>query len=80
MKEHIAALKYGRTDSSPLAEHWVQCRRAFDPSQASTIAIESNWSRRVVREAIEIRLNNPVLNQGVGKFSVSPIWDSVFGS
>ena len=77
LKEHVAALKHGRSDVSPLAEHWMQCRQQFDPGQASTLAVEPTWSRRVVREAIEIRLCNPSLNQGVGKFSLSPIWDSV---
>ena len=77
LKEHVAALKRGRSDVSPLAEHWLQCRQPFDPGQASTLAVEPTWSRRVVREAIEIRLHNPSLNQGVGKFSLSPIWDSV---
>ena len=77
LKEHVAALKHGRSDVSPLAEHWMQCRQQFDPGQAITLAVEPTWSRRVVREAIEIRLCNPSLNQGVGKFSLSPIWDSV---
>ena len=77
LKEHVAALKHGRSDVSPLAEHWLQCRQPFDPGQASTLAVEPSWSRRIVREAIEIRQCNPSLNQGVGKFSLSPIWDSV---
>ena len=77
LKEHVADLKHGRCDASPLAEHWLQCGQQFDPGQASTLAVEQTWSRRIVREAIEIRLCNPSLNQDVGKFSLSPIWDSV---
>ena len=76
LKEHAADLRHCRADSSPLAEHWLQCGRQFDPRQASTAAVEPTWGRRVVREAIEIRVCNPSLNQGVGKFSLSPIWDS----
>ena len=75
LKEHIAALKYHRTEISPLAEHWVQCGQPFNPGQAATLAVEPTWSRRVIREALEIRLHNPSLNQGVGKYSLSPIWD-----
>jgi len=77
LKEHVAAIRLGRTESSPLAEHWLHCDQSFNPGAASTLAVESTWSRRVVREAIEIRACNPSLNQGVGKFSLSPIWDSI---
>ena len=77
LKEHVAALKHGRGETSPLAEHWLECRKPFDPSKASTLAIERTWSRRIIREAIEIHLQAPSLNQGVGKASISPIWDSV---
>ena len=55
LKEHIADLKYGRVDTSPLAQHWLKCRKNFDPSSATTLATENNWYRRIVREAIEIR-------------------------
>ena len=77
IKEHVADIKHGRSDVSPLADHWLQCRQQFDPGQASTPAVEPTWTHRVVREAIEIRLCHPSLNQGVGKFSFSPIWDNV---
>jgi len=77
LKEHTAALRHCRAEISPLAEHWLQCGQPFDPGQADTLAVEPTWSRRIVREALEIRQCNPSLNQGVGKFSLSPIWDSV---
>ena len=75
LKEHVANIKHQRSDVSPLAEHWANCKENFDPSQAVTLATEPHWYRRVVRESIEIRAHNPVLNQGVGKFTLSPIWD-----
>ena len=77
LKEHVADLKHGRGETSPLAEHWLQCKQTFDPSQATTLATERDWFRRVVREAIEIRECGASLNQGVGKFSVNSIWDGV---
>ena len=40
--------------------------------------MEPTWGRRVVREAIEIRVCNPSLNQGVGKFSLSALKNSSF--
>ena len=77
LKEHVADIKHGRCDTSPLANHWMNCKKDFDPSKAVTLAIENDWCRRIVRESIEIRQCSASLNQGVGKFSLNPIWDGV---
>ena len=43
--------------------------------EAKTLACESNWRKRTVREAIEIKEKDPYMNRDIGKFALSPIWD-----
>ncbi len=41
------------------------------------VNVESNAFRRKVKEAIFIKVNNPSLNQNIGKFNLPPIYDQL---
>ena len=79
MKEHKADMVHGRTKTSATAHHAYQCKKDIDPLNAKILASERNWKKRTVREAIEIREHKSILNRGVAKFSLSPIWDLALG-
>ena len=51
------------------------CNKRLNPKEAKTLAIENSWKRRTIREAIEIKVHDSSMNRGVGKFTISPIWD-----
>ena len=75
IKEHIADVKHGRIDTSATAQHTYSCNKNFKPRLAKTLAVKSNWKRRTVREALEIKVHRASMNRGVGKVTISPIWD-----
>ena len=75
IKEHIADVKHGRTDTSATAQHAYSCDRSLNIREAKTLAIDRNWRRRTIREALEIKIHNSAMNRGVGKVTISPIWD-----
>ena len=40
-----------------------------------------NWGlARTIKESINIRVNNPTLNQNIGKYNLSHIWDRVLSN
>ena len=55
LKEHIADIKFARTDKSATARHFETCGEDMDPLAAKTLALQGHWKRRKIREAIEIR-------------------------
>ena len=57
--------------------YFFRCPKALNLMEAATLAIETQWNRRVVREAIEIKLAGAALNKDVGKYFINPIWDPV---
>ena len=77
LSEHVADIKHGRTDKNAVADHFFRCPKALNPMEATTLAIETQWKRRVVREALEIKLAGSALNKDVGKYVINPIWDPV---
>ena len=38
--------------------------------------VEPKWFERGVREAIQIRMNNPTLNKDAGRYNLPPIWNN----
>ena len=38
---------------------------------------EENSMARTIKEAMYIRVNNPILNRNIGKYNLPPIWDRV---
>ena len=75
MGEHAKDIEYGRVLKSAPARHSQGCDKEMRTLEAETLAHESNWRKRTVREAIEIKEKDPFMNRDVGKFSLSPIWD-----
>ena len=55
--EHERDVFHGRWEKSGLTEHSKDCIQAFDFASARTLATESNYRRRKIREALEIRRN-----------------------
>ena len=75
MKEHVADIKFGRTDKSATAKHFASCGGSLNPLDAKTLAIENRWKRRKFREAMEIKQSGSSMNQDQGGLRLSPIWD-----
>ena len=75
LNEHAKDIQYGRVQKSAPARHSSECDKEMRPMEATILAHESNWKKRTVREAIEIKEKDPYMNRDVGKFGLSPIWD-----
>ena len=75
MNEHAQDIQHGRRLKSAPARHASECSGQMRPLEARTVAYVSDWRKRTVREAIEIKEKDPDMNRGVGKFALSPIWD-----
>ena len=75
LNEHAKDIQHGRVQKSAPARHARECDREIHPKEAKTLACESNWRKRTVREAIEIKEKDPYMNRDIGKFALSPIWD-----
>ena len=75
LKEHVADIKYARLDKSATARHVHDCRGNMNPLEASTIATDTHWRRRKIREAIEIKQSRANMNLDEGGLRLSPIWD-----
>lgn len=77
MKEHIADMKFARTDKSATAKHFETCGGNMNPLDGKVLALECHWKKRKIREAIEIRELRPSINLDIGTVTLSPIWDVV---
>ena len=80
LSEHKRATKQGKKESSALAEHTV-CE-GHEPlwNQTKSIAQVPNLGMRLVREALEIRINETsTINRNDGK-EISGMWRSLFTS
>lgn len=75
LNEHKSDIQHGRVQKSAPARHARECDRQIHTMEAKTLTCESNWRKRTVREAIEIKEKDPFMNRDVGKFALSPIWD-----
>ena len=75
LKEHVADIKYARLDKSATARHAHECGGDMNPMEASTIATDTHWRRRKIREAIEIKQSRTNMNLDEGGLRLSPIWD-----
>ncbi|CAF4258835.1 unnamed protein product [Rotaria sp. Silwood2] len=67
MKEQRAKIKTLSSDSK-LVEHILKYKHNIDFSNTKTLAFESNWRKRIIKESI---LTNRTLDSNVGKTSVS---------
>ena len=77
----------GRTLGERRKEHLKQPSHIHGHSQATGYPIdrdkfniigrEDRGQARTIKESIYIRVNNPTLNQNIGKYNLNHIWDRV---
>ena len=83
IREHERDVFHGRWDKSGLSEHARSCSSDFKFDQSETIAIESNYKRRKIREALEIRRQETAprlaneTNRDRGNIMRSESWNSL---
>ena len=79
IKEHEKDVCKGRWSNSGLAEHTQTCENEFDFENACTLAIEPDYRRRKIREALEIRLQGiaPIANRDRGNIMKSESWNAI---
>ena len=69
-KEHLK-------QPSPIHAHIHQRGHTITDTSFSIIGREDWGQARTIKESIFIRVNNPTLNQNIGKYNLSHIWDRV---
>ena len=69
-KEHLK-------DPSPIHHHNNQTNHSINHNNFKIIGREGHHLSRYIKESIFIRVNNPTLNNNVGKFNLPHIWDRV---
>ena len=68
---------YDRKDPSPIHHHNIQTNHPINHNNFKIIGREGHHLSRYIKESIFIRVNNPSLNNNVGKFNLPHIWDRV---
>ena len=69
-KEHLK-------QPSPIHAHIQQAGHNTTEASSNIIGREDQRQARTIKESILIRVNNPTLNQNIGKHNLSHIWDRV---
>ena len=69
-KEHLR-------QPSPIHRHIQQTGHGITEDSFSIIGREDWGQARTIKESIYIRVNNPTLNQNIGKYNLNHIWDRV---
>ena len=64
-------------DPSPIHQHSNQTGHPTSHNNFQIIGREGNNLARNIKESIFIRINNPTLNNNIGKFNLPHIWDRV---
>ena len=57
--------------------HIQQTGHRIADNSFNIIGREDQGQARTIEESIYIRVNNPTLNQNIGKYNLSHIWDRV---
>ena len=73
VKEHCADIRLNRTHKSALAEHSHNTKHPIKIEDMQVLAQVDNWSKRRIREAIEIVKNPKCLNRDDGLY-ISRSW------
>ena len=82
--EHEKAIFKGDIKNDALAEHIDKCKCSVKWDEVKTLAIETNYFQRKVRESLEIRRlktgpgNEKGLNRDIGDYVTTNYWDSLF--
>ena len=69
-KEHLK-------QPSPIHGHIQQTGHIITEDSFSIIGREDWGQARTIKESIFIRVNNPTLNQNIGKYNLNQIWNRV---
>ena len=69
-KEHLK-------DPSPIHHHNNQTNHPINQNNFKIIGREGHHMSRYIKESIFIRVNNPTLNNNIGKFNLPHVWDRV---
>ena len=69
-KEHLK-------QPSPIHRHIQQSGHGITEDSFNIIGREDWRQARTIKESIYIRVNNPTLNQNIGKYNLNHIWDRV---
>ena len=69
-KEHLKA-------PSAIHQHSIQTGHTTNQNNFQIMGREGQNLARNIKESIYIRVNNPSLNNNIGKFNLSHIWDRV---
>ena len=62
---------------SPIHSHLQSTGHQLQDSCFNIIGREDQGQARTIKESIFIRVNNPTLNQNIGKYNLNHIWDRV---
>ena len=83
INEHEQDVFKGHWEKSGITEHAKDCNQSFLWQDASTLNIETNYRRRKIREAIEIRKHRRshqlVTNRDNGTIMKTSQWDTLLG-
>jgi len=83
IEEHQKDIFNGNWKNSGAAEHAKVCDQHFKWDDACTVAVEEDYTRRKIREALEIRrlrrTDTSVLNRDSGTLLKSNQWDFLLG-
>ena len=69
-KEHLK-------QPSPIHGHSQTIGHSIENNSFNIIGREDQGQTRTIKVSIYIRVNNPTLNQNIGKYNLSHIWDRV---
>ena len=79
IEEHKKDIFNGKWNASGAALHSKSCTGSFDLESATTIAVEENYKRRKVREALEIRkagrTGSSLVNRDEGTVCTTSEWN-----
>ena len=83
LKEHERDIFHGRWSNTGAAGHAAVCTNSFAFEDAKTIAFESNYHRRKIREALEIRrarrTGASLVNRDEGTVCTTTEWNALLG-
>ena len=83
IQEHRKDIFDGKWTNSGASEHAETCDQEFKWDDACTVAVEQDYTRRKIREALEIRklrrTDAKALNRDNGNILKSNQWDVLLG-
>ena len=71
------ALRVSWCSENAVYHHNNQTNHPIDQNNFKIIGREGDHMSRYIKESIFIRVNNPTLNNKIGKFNLPHIWDRV---